>query len=209
MTELDRLKDKCLIRIADDEEDVRRALSFMLDCEGWKTQCYGSAEEFLKEDAPSVPGCLILDVRMDGMSGIELQHEMIRRKITLPVIFLSGHGDIDMAVEAVQEGAVHFLQKPAAREKLFPAIEKAVNKSLETAPALIPETAVARQRLSLLTKRELEVMKLVAENLTNKQIAERLGISERTAEAHRFAAGKKLQVHSADEALRMMLTAEG
>lgn len=205
--ELARLRELCLVRIVDDEPDIRSGLAFMLDCAGWRSAAFGSAQAFLTEDSPAVPGCAILDVRMPGMSGIELQHELIRRSNALPVIFLSGHGDIDMAVRAIQEGAVHFLQKPVDRDRLLDAIGKACAKSLETSSLLIPETVVARQRLALLTRRELEIVKFAASGLSSKAIGERLGISERTVEAHRFAANKKLRVHSTDEALKILLKA--
>lgn len=101
-----------LVRIVDDEADLREALSFVLDMEGWKTVTYGRAEDFFTGDSPSEPGCVVLDVRMPGMSGIEAQHEMRSRGIALPIIFLTGHGDVDMAVGAVQDGAFDFLLKP-------------------------------------------------------------------------------------------------
>jgi FixJ family two-component response regulator len=204
MPESEALKDKSLVRIVDDDEGLRKGLAFMLKCAGWKTRAYGSAEEFLKEDAPSVPGCLILDVQMPKISGIELQRELIRRDCPLPIIFLSGHGDIDMAVQAIQDGAVHFLQKPVDREKLLGALEKAARRSLEGSAAVI-DAATARHRLSLLTRREREIIRLVAQGLSSRQVADRFGISERTVEAHRSAANKKLGVSSTSEALKELL----
>lgn len=106
-----------LVRIVDDEADLREALSFVLDMEGWKTVTYGRAEDFFTGDSPSEPGCVVLDVRMPGMSGIEAQHEMRSRGIALPIIFLTGHGDVDMAVGAVQDGAFDFLLKPVDNER--------------------------------------------------------------------------------------------
>ena len=105
-------QSNALVRIVDDEEDLRDALGFVLDMEGWKTVSYARADDFLKGDSPSVPGCVVLDVRMPGMSGIEAQHAMNERGIALPIIFLTGHGDVDMAVGAVQDGAFDFLLKP-------------------------------------------------------------------------------------------------
>lgn len=207
--EIERLKAECLVRIVDDDPDIRSGLAFMLDCAGWKSVSFGTAAEFLTKDSPSVPGCAVLDVRMPGMTGIELQHELIRRRNALPVVFLSGHGDIDMAVQAIQEGAVHFLQKPVDRDRLLAVIAKASAKSLDSCDLLIPETAVARKRLEELTGRELEIVKLAASGLSSKAIGERLGISERTVEAHRYAANKKLRVHTTDEALKILLKAEG
>lgn len=206
--EKERLRERCLVRIIDDEPDIRAGLAFMLECAGWRSVSYASGHDFLTKDSPAVPGCAVLDVRMPGMTGIELQHELIRRGNALPVIFLTGHGDIDMAVRAMQEGAVHFLQKPVDRDRLLEAIEKASARSLDTSDVLIPETAVARQRLSMLTRREREILQLAASGLSSKAIGERLAISERTVEAHRFAASKKLRVHSTDEAVKILLKAE-
>ena len=111
----------CLIRIVDDDEDMRESLSFLLESEGWQCAAYASAREFLIEDAGSVPGCLILDIRMPEMTGLELQQEMNRRKIFLPIVFLTGHGSIDMAVSAMKSGAVEFLQKPVDHARLLGA----------------------------------------------------------------------------------------
>ena len=111
-----------LVRIVDDEADLREALSFVLDMEGWKTVTYGRAEDFFTGDSPSEPGCVVLDVRMPGMSGIEAQHEMRSRGIALPIIFLTGHGDVDMAVGAVQDGAFDFLLKPVDNERFLNSV---------------------------------------------------------------------------------------
>ncbi|MCG5030544.1 response regulator [Mesosutterella sp. OilRF-GAM-744-9] len=204
MNELKTIQEKALIRIVDDEQDLRKGLSFLLGCAGWKSAGYKSAKDFLRNDSPSVPGCLILDVQMPDISGIELQHEMIRRNSPLPVVFLSGHGDIDMAVQAIQEGAVHFLQKPVDSARLLAVIEKAVRKSLEESPVVTDSTS-ARHRLSLLTEREREVIGLVAQGLSSRQIATRFGISERTVEAHRSSANKKLHVSSTSDELKELL----
>lgn len=206
---LEQSQLECLVRIVDDDPDIRNSLAFMLDCAGWKSTSYASANDFLTRDILSVPGCAILDVRMPGMTGIDLQHEMIRRKNLLPVIFLTGHGDIDMAVEAIQEGAVHFLQKPVNRDRLLPAIAKACARSLDASDRVVPDIEVARQRLMLLSGRELEILRLGATGLSSKAIGERLGISGRTVETHRYAAYKKLRVHAAEEALKILQKAEG
>ena len=194
----------CLIRIVDDDEDMRESLSFLLESEGWKCAAYASAREFLIEDAASVPGCLILDVQMAGMTGIELQHEMNRRGNTLPIIFLTGHGDIDMAVTAMIDGAANFIQKPPESGKLLAAIETCVSQSLKNAEGT-SSPAVLRQRLSLLTRRELEIAELVAAGLTSRQIAERLGISERTVEVHRSSLHQKLRMQITASSLSQIL----
>lgn len=208
MTDMALLQERALVRIVDDDEGLRKGLSFMLRCAGWKSRCYASAEAFLREDSPSEPGCLILDVQMPGVSGIELQHELIRRDCTLPIIFLSGHGDIDMAVQAIQDGAVHFLQKPVDSAKLLEALEKAARRSLEeSGPAI--DAASARHRLAQLTRRELEVIRLVAGGLSSRAVADRLGISERTVEAHRSSANRKLGVSSTSGELKEILRRGG
>ena len=126
----DKPNDQALIRVVDDDRDFLEGLCFLLDAKGWKTVGYRSAQSFLTSDAPSIPGCLILDIRMPGMSGIELQAEMKRREIDLPIIILTGHADIDSAVKTLKMGAVDFLQKPVTPELLFESVEEAVKLSL-------------------------------------------------------------------------------
>ena len=126
----DKPNDQALIRVVDDDRDFLEGLCFLLDAKGWKTVGYRSAQLFLTSDAPSIPGCLILDIRMPGMSGIELQAEMKRREIDLPIIILTGHADIDSAVKTLKMGAVDFLQKPVTPELLFESVEEAVKLSL-------------------------------------------------------------------------------
>lgn len=199
MASLEALQANSIVRIVDDDDDLRKGLAFLLDCAGWKSKGYGSAADFLKLDTPSVPGCIILDVQMPGMSGIELQHELLKRRYPLPVIFLSGHGDIDMAVQAMMDGAAHFLQKPVDSGKLLEAIAKAANASFESSETKVSGVDSVRERIPLLTSRELEVAKLVSEGLSSRQVAERLGISERTVEAHRSSANQKLRVSTMSE----------
>ena len=133
-----------LVRIVDDEADLREALSFVLDMEGWKTVTYGRAEDFFTGDSPSEPGCVVLDVRMPGMSGIEAQHEMRSRGIALPIIFLTGHGDVDMAVGAVQDGAFDFLLKPVDNERFLNSVACAAWASAAAAAGLPGEDSLER-----------------------------------------------------------------
>ena len=121
-------QSKAIVRVVDDDPDVRRSWQFVIEGEGWNVLTYASALEFLEKDSPFTPGCLVLDVRMPGMSGIELQHEMKLRGDTLPIIFISAHGDIDMAVKTMKDGADDFLSKPVTPERLLDAIEKAVKR---------------------------------------------------------------------------------
>lgn len=183
-----------LIRIVDDEESVRESLAFMIQQEGLQTVTYSGAREFLTGDSPSVSGCLLLDVRMDGMTGLELQEEMIQRGIALPIVFLSAHGDIDMAVDTMQKGAVAFVQKTADRARLMEAIYRALERS--SGPTSNPMEDMARWQT--LTQREREVAALIAEGLLNREVAERLGgLSFKTVQVHRSEACRKLGVRGA------------
>lgn len=179
-----------LIRVVDDEADVRESLAFMLRKEGFSVAVYPSAHDFLVNDMPSRSGCLLLDVRMDGMSGLELQEEMRKRAITLPIVFLSAYGTIEMAVETMQKGAVAFVEKSAGREKVLSAIYRA----LERNPGSGEDAEEYVKRWMTLTPREQDIASLVAEGLLNREIAERLGISAKTVQVHRGDASSKLGV---------------
>ena len=174
---------KPLIRLVDDEVDQLAALEMLLVGQGWDVAAYTGAKEFLTSDMPSRPGCLILDVRMPGISGLELQDEMNRREYPLPIIFLTGHGDIEMAVHTVREGARDFLQKPVDPEKLLKTVAWVVQEDCDRRAMPIDE-AQWKQRYALLTERERDVILL------------KLGISERTVQVHRLGAYRKLDVHN-------------
>lgn len=178
-TDITAVKEAALVRICDDDTDLAAALELYLTLEGWKTAVYHDAKSFLTGDRPSVPGCLILDVRMPGLTGIECQRVMKEHGVDLPVIFITGHGDIDMAVQAVLEGAVDFIQKP-----------------------------VDEERLAALTARETEIVRLIAQGLVSREIAERLGIALRTVEVHRASALKKIGTHD-PAVIRRILVAAG
>ena len=185
-------QSKAIVRVVDDDPDVRRSWQFVIEGEGWNVLTYASALEFLEKDSPFTPGCLVLDVRMPGMSGIELQHEMKLRGDTLPIIFISAHGDIDMAVKTMKDGADDFLSKPVTPERLLDAIEKAVKRD-----ARIRTESAAREQ---------EVAMGVARGLLNKQIAYELNISEKTVIAHRSSLCKKLGARTAADITRMLMT---
>lgn len=187
--------EKPLIRVVDDEEDQLISIEMMLAAEGWQAACFRSAEEFLKADTPSRPGCLILDVRMPGISGIEVQRVLNERKYPLPVVFLTGHADVDMAVHALKSGAKDFLQKPVEADRLLTTIAEVVQNDLDRRAAPINEEDWLA-RFAALTEREQTVIKLAASGLLNRQIGERCGISERTVHAHRLSAYRKMDVHS-------------
>ena len=195
-----------IIRLVDDDPDVLEGLQFLLESEGWRVAVYSSAESFLTADAPSAPGCLVLDFNMPGMSGLELQRVMTERGYNLPIIFLTGHGDIDLAVAAVRRGAVDFLQKsaPDMNTRLIDAVARAVARSLEGFADLSDDPFEAQRKLTKLTERERVIVERIAAGALNRQIAAQLGISVRTAEAHRAAAMKKLGVKSAQELVSLL-----
>lgn len=128
---LDKFQEKAVVRIIDDDDSMRKSWRFLIEGEGWTTKCYSSALRFLEEDDRNELGCVVLDVRMPDMSGIELQRVMMLQKNGLPIIFVSGHGDIDMAVQALKDGATDFLPKPVSADRLLTAIERAVSKDVE------------------------------------------------------------------------------
>ena len=192
-------KENALIRIVDDDASVRDALVYMLEQEGFDTVAYASAEEFLVNDMPSRPGVVVLDVRMPGMSGTRLQDEMIARRIDTPIIFLTGHGDVDMAVKALRKGAYHFLQKPVDTDELVRSLRECLEK---TRRGLTAEEA--REAIGLLTPRERQIAKLLLQGVPNHGIAERLNLSVRTVENHRTSLYRKLRVNSYEELKKLL-----
>lgn len=180
---MDPVKRIALIRIVDDDGGVRESYKFLIESEGWRVKTYPSAEAFLEEDDPTVPGCGVFDVRMTGITGMELHQKLIELANRLPVIFVSAHGDIEMAVKAMRRGAVDFLTKPVVDEKLLSSIDRAVARSCEEAA----EAETVRELAGLwqaLSPRECQVAQLAAEGLTTKAVSDVLGIAERTAQVH-------------------------
>lgn len=187
-----------IVRLVDDDEGLLGGLSFVLKVTGFDVLTYTSAEDFLAKDDFVRPGCIVMDVRMGGMSGLECQQELRRKGATQPILFMSGHGDIDMALRAVKNGAADFLQKPVEADDLAAACRKLVSWHVEF---LRSNEAKERDRLQCdsLTDREREVAECVAKGLTNKAIADRFGISEQGVKFHRTNIYRKLGVHSAVE----------
>lgn len=171
----DEEKLKVLIRIVDDDEEVREALTFLLACRGWRTIAFESAEAFLREYCSMPPGCILLDIRMPGMTGVELQQRLRAMTKSLPIIFVTGHGDVATAVKT---------------------IERAVRVSLAESEGLLTPDA-AKAVYAEMSSREREVLALLAESLSNREMAARLGLSERTVEGHRNNVYRKLRVHNA------------
>ena len=196
--EVEAAKRETLIRIVDDDDSLRDALRFVLETEGWRVADHAGAREFLTRDAPSTPGCVVLDIRMPGMSGIEAQRAMLERGIDLPIIFLTGHGDIDMAVSALQEGALDFIQKPVDNERLLAVIAYAASANLAKRAGRV-DAATLLERAASLTERELEIARALADGLVNREIAERLQIAQRTVEVPRAAVMRKLGIRKPAE----------
>ncbi len=190
--------------VVDDDEAVRNSLRFLLRSVGLPTQTLPSATEFLATYQPTQPGCLVLDVRMPAMSGLELQQQLNLRGATLPVIFITGHGDIPMAVEAMQHGAFDFLQKPFRDQDLIDRIQKALAKDAKTRTALKEHERI-RRRLESLTPREREVLALLTQGKANKVMAADLGVSQRTVEIHRARVMEKSGASSLAQLVRMVM----
>jgi FixJ family two-component response regulator len=170
--------------VVDDDDAVRDSLGLVFDTEGLAYQTFASAECFLESYGPGKPGCLVLDVNMPGLDGHELQAELNRRHIQLPIIFLTAYGDIPMTVHAIKSGAVDFLTKPVNTELLIDRVRAAIQHSINAYTQALAQQA-QRDRLNDLTSRELEIMGMVVAGLANKEIARLLGISHRTVEIHR------------------------
>lgn len=185
------------IHIVDDDESLRTALSRLLKASGFEVCAYGSAEDLLAAK-DLAGGCLLLDISMPGLSGVQLQEHLNARSNALPIIFLTGQGDIRTSVATIKAGAEDFLCKPVDQAQLLPAIERALVRYREESAERAARDGLA-ERLALLSPREREVFDLVITGLLNKQIADRLGTSERTIKAHRAAITDKLQVRSAAE----------
>jgi len=194
------------VYLVDDEAVVRRSVGFMLKTAGHDVEAFESGEAFLRQVAGLAPGCVLLDVRLAGMDGLAVQEAMQARGIMLPVIIITGHGDVGLAVRAMKAGAVDFLEKPFEKKALLAAIEQAKLRSQGRA-ALDQLADQARAQLNRLTTREREVLDGLVEGHANKVIAHDLGISPRTVEIHRAHLMVKLGVHSLSDALKIAFTA--
>jgi len=198
------MKKNPLVMVVDDDSGIRNAMRALLKSVGLESAQYPSAQEFLAAYQPSQPGCLVLDIRMPGMSGLELQQQLNLRGAVIPVIFMTGHGDIPMAVEAMQHGAFDFLQKPFRDQDLLDRIQRAIARDGELRQSL-GEHARIKAHLESLTPREREVLDLMTQGKQNKVIAQDLGVSPRTVEIHRARVMEKMNAQSVAELVRMML----
>ena len=191
-----------LIAIVDDDDSLRNSLDDLLRSVGFRAHGFASAEAFLRSQHVHETACLVLDVRLPGLSGLNLQRELTERGIHIPIIFITGHGDIPMSVQAMKAGAMEFLTKPFRDQDLLDAIEQATERD-RAARRQRTEMGELVERSETLTPREREVMRLVVAGLLNKQIASELGISEKTVNVHRSQVMQKMQADSLAELVRM------
>ena len=195
---------KATVLIVDDDDAVRRAMGTLMESVGYAYLTYNSAAEFLSRYDSAQPGCLILDIRMPGMSGLELQQELNRRGIQIPVIFVTGHGDVPMAVDAMKKGAFDFVQKPFRDQDLLDRVNRALQADATVRQESAGKDAVLH-RWGTLTPREKEVMALIVEGKANKVIAMDLNLSERTVEIHRARVMEKMKARSVAQLVKMSL----
>jgi len=195
------------VYIIDDDEAVRDSMGMLLDSAGLQFTCFETANDFIHHYDGSQRGCLVLDIRMPGMTGLELQQQLNDLNSALPIIFITGHGDVPMAVEAMRRGAIDFLRKPVRESDLLLRIEQALQQE-SGARDDTRQRHQNRTKLASLTEREGEVFRLVAEGLANKVIAADLGISERTVEVHRAKVMKKLEARTLAQLVRIYLQSE-
>jgi RNA polymerase sigma factor (sigma-70 family) len=191
------------LSIVEDDASVRDALRRLIRSVGLRAELFGSAREFLQSQLPDVPSCLVLDVRLPGKSGIDLQRELAASNVHIPIIFITAHGDIPMSVRAMKAGAVEFLTKPFRDQDLLDAIQLGLERD-RARRQRETETAVLRDRFASLTMREREVIAMVVSGMPNKQIAAEIGITLNTVKAHRGRAMEKMQAQSLADLIRMV-----
>lgn len=202
-----QLSPEPTVFIVDDDEVVARSLRWLIESIKLRVSTFGNAQAFLDGYRPELPGCLILDVRMPGMSGIELQEQLKARQWKIPVLFITGHGDVQMAVRAIKAGAFDFVEKPFNDQDMLDRIQHALAKDVEQRKIDAERISLLR-RLDSLTLREREVMHLVVDGLPNKLIADQLGLSAKTVEVHRARVMEKTGVRSVSDLVKLVLKEE-
>jgi len=195
---------KSTVFVVDDDQAMRNSLKWLIESVGVAVESFASADDFLANYEPGRPGCIVLDVRMPGMSGLDLQEHLVRQNIRIPTVIITGHGDVPMAVRAMKAGAVDFIEKPFNDEALLDAIRRALATEERQRSAQFEHREI-QARIEHLTPREREVMNRVTDGSSNKEIANSLGVSAKTIEAHRARVMEKMQARSLAELVRMAL----
>jgi FixJ family two-component response regulator len=191
-----------IVFVVDDDPSVRRAIKRLVESVGLHVELFGSASEFVSSDHPQVASCLVLDIRLPGTSGLDFQRRLADANVQVPIIFITGHGDIPMSVRAMKAGAVEFLTKPFRDQDLLDAIQVALERDRVRRQRQV-ETAVLRERFESLTPREREVLPLVVSGLLNKQVAAEVGTTEATVKVHRSQLMRKMRADSLPDLVRM------
>jgi two-component system response regulator FixJ len=204
---MDETKPKTLVYLVDDDFSVRDSLSMLIESTGQDVRCFESADDFLNNFDPDQAGCLILDVRMPNMTGLELQEQLVRRDFAIPIIFISGHADVPDSSKAFRAGAIDYMEKPFDSEVLLKRMQEAIQKDLDTR-VYNAEKRKLKKRLSLLTPREHEVLVLIVKGLSNKEAAKRLDVSNRTVDVHRAKIMEKMEAQDLAELTVMAMHCE-
>jgi FixJ family two-component response regulator len=197
------MTEPAIVFVIDDDHSIRRAIKRLVESVGLQVALFGTAQQFLQFPRPDVPSCLVLDIRLPGISGLDIQQELVETDVPMPIVFISAHGDIPMTVRAMKAGAVEFLTKPFRDQDLLDAIQVALDRDRGRRQREAEMTAL-RERFDLLTSREREVVAMVVLGMLNKQIAAEIGTAENTVKVHRSRAMEKMQAQSLADLVKMV-----